>query len=351
MSDSSILQISEQAKPFEIFKNTATPGDEIKHIFKYRSSAARLIRYNEGLEEQKFTDTLKDKSQNTFAKVGKAQRDTFIETGLATIIERYSVFGPFHQYPKAFIVGPSQFNRTLIGIKEGPQTGKPLVRDVDRIIWVSSIKPNAYYVGCMDLFHEDYVPGSVRYRLRVYTVSLKNVQFDVPDTKDIASQILSILFSDGDSYSLKSIPNDAYSARVNFITSEIEMEITSIAQQMAMNRFHPREPMEQSTNETREAMLFSILIGHMGFVQPTIDIEQRLHPVPLGLINSEKLERVLNEIVLKKGTTTTKNLSAPIPRSQYSGTSSEDEMPFNGSFLSNGWNMVDVSDDDLFDSI
>lgn len=349
MSDSNILQISEQAKPFEIFKNTATPGDEIKHTFNYRSSAARLNRYRDGFEEQKFIATLKDESHNTFAKVGKLQRDIFIETGLATIIERYSVFGPFHQYPKAFIVGPSQFDQTLIDITGGPRTGKPLVRDVDRIIWVSSIKSNAYYVGCMDLFHEDYVPGSVRYRLRVYTVSQQDVSFDVPDTKTIASQILSKLFNDGDSYSLKSIPGDPPSRKIAFTTDEIEMEITSIVQQMTMNRFHPPEPMEESAPKTRMAMLFSILIGHMGFVQPTIDIEQRLHPVPLGLINSEKLERVLNEIVLKKGAT--KKLSAPIIHSQYSGTSSEDEMPFNGSFLSNGWNMVDVSDDDLFDSI
>jgi len=296
-----------------------TNDKPIKFSLNYNSLLGRVNGYDPNIRvEEMQTFEPKIQGPKDIANEILEQKTILLEIGLVTLMERYTVFGPFYQYPKTFYIGPSQFDKGVLKVNESDKN-RPLIRDIDRVIWVK-LSSKASYVGYIDLFHDYYEIGKVKSEWLVYVPEEFTDEVNVKDVKNDIQAIFDNLFFDGKAYEILQVKND----KKNQISSYdvlpkstflgaggYHLDFLWIIEQLARNRntMNLKDmqliPILEFPKDSgiidfnREYMLASTLIGHMGFVNP-LNPEQKLHPVPLGIINPDKLNRVLLNIVLKK---------------------------------------------------
>ncbi len=279
----------------------STQQEPISHIFSYRSSSGRLKGYQNGLDVQRFAVDIR-KSPSIESESALA------ETIMASILERYDTYGPFHQYAKPFLVGPSQFSQTESTLlTTSGVTTNLFMRDVDRLMWLKYVGSEEKYVlAVVDFFHNERSPGVVAAQWMSFESSKK--QQDVRPT-DITSDLQTMIetfFVDGSSYAIESAANALNRRMADFTNENPVLPLMWIAQNLSVNR-HPKidENFISTAKENRKSldMLATALIGHMGYVSPS-DADQREKPVPVGKIDVPKLLLVLEKVVLRNGIAT-----------------------------------------------
>ena len=297
-----IKTILNNIEPRDLYKKTV--DKPIKILVNYSSLLGRLSGYQENTKPQKFEKAIKKPESGASKEIIRDQGIILIESGLATLMERYSVFGPFNQYSKTFYIGPSQFNFKTGKIIPLDTSNKLHIRDVDRVIWIKPID-QIYYLGYIDLFHEYSEIGIVKSEWVIYNTSKSeskiSAEFDI-------DEIFDKIFSDGKSYEIHEIANTEKNKIVSFLDDDPMdniLDILWISEDLGKNRFHNiKKIMDITEKKTkRDFMLASILIGHMGFINPANE-NQRLHPVSLGLITPKKINTVLRNIILVPKSTT-----------------------------------------------
>ncbi len=302
----------------------------IEHTFTYRSAAGRLQGHDELDAQQTIKLPISPPSKNTDQEHIRA-RNKIVEAGLATLIERYETFGPFFQYPRTFVVGPSQFqldsNRVIVAKKRGPEENMPALRDVDALIWMRPLDGSgrAYLLGHARFFHDDFAPGEVKARWVEYRSGPGNL---VPedDAKTTLGSILGNFFADGNGYRVIQAPSgDGWNGVQNIVgaNTDDEAHLTLLwkANEIARERDLNVSTTAPSKDEKTRALAVA-LVGNDPRVVPS-DETQRDRPVPIGLVDNDRLIEVLENIVLKR---------------------TREESSFNGEISSRGYVL---SDDDL----
>ncbi len=288
--------------------------DEItKPTIAYRAVAGRLNDFDGKSAEQRFAARLGKKSGDTLLE----QRNAVIETGLAALMQRADTVGPFHQYPRVFFVGPSQFKKAG-GIKSGTITKeeglKPKYRDVDKIIWIRAEddRGDAYRLTWSELFHDDFVPGELK--MRTVTVLYHSdgartpvPKLDLPALFFLGASDVQTLFSQNERYKKAEI---IPLTREDVKTEEPHLALLWFAQLLSSNRY-PVARKAIAVDE-REQMLASVLIARVPFFKPKV-AEQKNRPVPIGHMNAARMVTVLNVIFLGRGSVAASSAS-PMPR-------------------------------------
>ncbi len=274
-------------------------GNPIKHTFTYRSAAGRLQGHEDAASQQTVNLVIQSPS---FKKTG-SDRNVIVEAGLAALIERYETFGPFYQYPRTFIVGPSQFEDNSNEVstpKNRVAKNEPALRDVDALIWMRPLTESGdtYLLGHVRFFHDDFAPGVAKARWVVYRSGPRASA--APDTaKATLKSILLNFFADGDKYSVIEAPNGGNWNQMYQIQSvgkdahlALLWEANEIAREMGVS------PSNKDPGKKEETRALAVaLVGNDPRVVP-LGENQRDHPVPIGLVNSNRLIKVLKEVVL-----------------------------------------------------
>ena len=327
MASEATFEILQSIDSEKLYLDTSETGKEIKHKFQYRSSQGKLDGYKAGQVIQTFNVEI---SKSKVIAIGGPDDIKLIETLLATLMERYDTFGPFHQYNKPFILGPSQFDDSgkLIIPRIDNSTGKPSVRDVDQLLWIKYLeKKEKYVLVSMQFFHNDRLPGVVKTEWVSFEVSQKNS--DPENIKTDVTSIFDNLFVDGKQYSIQEIKGNLLNKRqllfkIDKVDEKSSLLLLWIAQNLLSTRYLTdfKQIEKSDLAQNLSNMLASALIGHMGFVTPANENQYKL-PVPVGKITIDKLIEVRNAIVLeppKSPTTTASSL-----KDLYADTDSEEE--------------------------
>ena len=281
----------------EYEKTNLTP---IKRDFKYRSASGRLFKYETNKPIQTFKSIIK-----------KSNDANMVETGLAMLMERYDTFGPFHQYPKTFFLGPS-IDFEKLGSEELRSEERPYIRDIDRILIVlKDSNQKDFSLIVVDFFHDRFIPNEITYEYLFFPYHKVNVEI----TNQKIKKYINFIFKDTAEYTLNYIESKYERKETTFIFKSSEsnsfLKVLDIADKASLERYIDPEKFiqeEKSINGnlslTENLVLASLLIGHNGFVVPS-DPTQKDHPVPLGLINLDKLDRIRNVFIVRKSTNET----------------------------------------------
>ena len=328
MASEATFEILKSIDSEKLYRETSQTGKEIKHKFQYRSSQGKLDGYKAEQVIQTFDVEI---SKSKVIAMGGQDDIKLIETLLATLMERYDTFGPFHQYNKPFILGPSQFDQkkgTLLTKTNAGTIGKPSVRDVDQLLWIKYLeKKEKYVLVSMQFFHNDRLPGVVKTEWVSFEIS--KIDTDPEKIETDVQSIFDNLFIDGKDYSIQEVPGELLNKRQSFSQIKNANEKSSllllwIAQNLLSTRylidFKQMEKSDLAQNLSN--MLASALIGHMGFVTPANENQYKL-PVPVGKITIDKLIEVRNAIVLEPSKSPTTIASSL--KDLYADTDSEEE--------------------------
>ncbi len=276
----------------------------IKHTFTYRSAAGRLQGHKDDALKQTVELKIKSPSSDTTG----SDRSVIVEAGLAALIERYETFGPFYQYPRTFIVGPSQFKGTSNEMnppanRDQNLKNMPALRDVDALIWMRPLTESgsAYLLGHVRFFHDDFAPGVAKAQWVVYQ-SGPGATVKEDDAKTTLKSILHNFFADGDQYSVIKAPgrgnwNQTHQMQSGGRNKEAHLTLLWKANEIARER--DLIPSNEAPGEKEETRALAVaLVGNDPRVVPSKP-DQRDHPVPIGLVNNERLIEVLTVVVLK----------------------------------------------------
>ncbi len=284
----------------------------IKHTFHYRSVAGRLQGYREDQLQQRF--------EGSVVHGVADEQQAIIEVVLAAAMERYDAFGPFHQYPRTYVLGPSQFDaRTgLLRVPTGTlpsdaarraASGMPHVRDVDRLVWMKvpqfPLRSPGYQLAWVDMFHDDYTGGVDVVRARYTSVTdgtaeLGGVRPERAQqlVEQDVRQIIDGVFADGSVHCI-AWTRAGRSRQLATDTDPAYLALLWMAQTLGHTR---RCSVQQLIDGAKGAsvahlILGSALIGHLGFTVPH-EVAQSDHPVPIGAVTAAKLAAVLRDVVM-----------------------------------------------------
>ncbi len=310
-SQALINTVLNDIKAEDEYENLIPKTKNIIHKFSYRAHGGRLKGYKKNQESQTFDVILKGDKQTE-----PKTRIDLIETGMALLMQRYDTFGPFHQYPKTFFVGPSLWDNKeikLLGVIEllgviklrgvidsDPADPRPYIRDVDRLI-SAEVDSKGVSLYIVQMLHDDMSsPGTVQAHSVPYRFYPKNTTLPTYELKERVPSVTENLFRDGSLYNFNR-------------TSEIEIKIESesphlsalaVAGYFSRNRKAVWNEDAQTeakalavNKDNLNRMLAIILTGQNPYVAPE-DKNQRNHPVPPGKVTADRLASVLKNVVL-----------------------------------------------------
>ncbi len=295
----------------KLYEDTLARTVSIKHVIRYRSVSGRLAGYiDDGRDMQLFQGEI-DQRDDAFVHA-----DVMGETIMAITMERYDAFGPFHQYPNTFFVGPSQFSGVTGALRVTAQRGavraRPYARDVDQIVWLKRVPgpTERYVLARLRLLRGRLIPGTLLSDLVVWE-SIAGPGDGTPiDVKQDAADILDRFFEDGTAFELDSVYKTDHPTQSHHTSREVRVSPVSLvlglawtAQEIARDRYSFPEVGKLPAGRERN-MLSSALIGHMGYVLPS-DADQSTKPVSVGKIDTDRLVRVLNALVVTRRTNAT----------------------------------------------
>lgn len=292
------------------YGNLSKTTTTITRSFNYRTQAGFLEGGDKGKAMQKYE--VKFNGANT--------PNEMIETGFAILMNRFDIYGAYHQYPRTFFVGPSSFNANGIlntNTTGGPDAYKPYVRDIDRFIWVENVEGGGSRIYCGQLFHDDLSKlGTVSGSIVTFTYSASKAS---PTASQDKLRIIKDVFTiDGKKFQLDILETHHFPAEDTF--KFYYLHIINSATYWSANRNgiwtkgakDKIGELAKASEDIDKRFLATLLIGHMGYITPTAIDDQRNHSVPTGTITPERIATILKEIVLAVQTNANSKFSTPM---------------------------------------
>ena len=292
MDDRSIRVLTD-IQPREKYKGLGEAGKNIVKTESYLSLLGRLRGFRDvgSPETQSITTTIDGT---------RGDADDVLNALLVGILERHQIGGGFFEYPRIFLVGPDQIDKSPTKHDQ-----MPYLRDVDRIMWVGSYTTlimgggtRYFYLGYVDLWNEDYASPSEAKSTQGYFYFYPRTTGAFP-FEEHRNKVVKNIVKDGGEWTLRRMgdigENMAGSGNGTEIPLDQILILGWIAQILARERVLP--DFSSMINEAREsrtmnAMLATAMIDTVAFNTATQLRDQQTYETSLGYLTPEKLRIV-----------------------------------------------------------